>query len=315
MLLTRDNFRNSVLQSTNGKCAFCDLDAVDAHHIIERKLWDDEGYYFVNGCSVCESHHRLAERNIITPNQCRKAMGHDEVIEPFDNDQDHDKWGNELKVKEHFDGWIKYPSTRYFDFSPSIDADETFDLSNFVNCPVVVTIKMDGSNMTMTKDHIASRNGWCATHESFDMAKAEHAKMKHLIPENYQIFGEWLYAKHSIEYDDLEGYFQVFSVYDKNTHEFLDWEDTKRIAEELGFIIVPVLYDGVIEKEDWKLRNDLTEMADYMIEDGHEGIVVRSIYSFHYSQFEQRLAKYVRPNHIQTDKHWSKQRIVRNQLK
>lgn len=313
-LLNREEFRNKVLKSTNNKCVFCNTDAVDAHHIIERKLWPDEGYYFENGCSVCEFHHKLAERNIITPHQCRKAMGHNKTIEPFDDNEDHNKWGDVLKVKEHFDGWIKYPSTMYFDFSPSIDADETFDINNFLDCPIVLTVKMDGSNMTMTKDHIAARNGWCANHPSFDMAKAEHAKMKHLIADNHQIFGEWLYAKHSIEYDNLDGYFQVFSIYDKNIHEFLSWDETKEIANSLGFITVPVVRECFCFYPKIMMY-DIIDTAQEVIDSGHEGLVIRSAYSFHYSQFKERLAKYVRPHHVQTDEHWSKQSVVRNKLK
>lgn len=232
---------------------------------------------------------------------------------------------NTLKVKEQFDGWIKYPSTKYFDFSPTIveNKDEfiegknkTFDINNFVNCPIVITVKMDGSNMTMTKDHIAARNGWCAKHESFDMAKAEHAKIKYMIPENLQIFGEWVYAKHSIKYDNLDDYFQVFSIYEKDTHEFLGWDDVEEITENLGFITVPVLYNGIVEKEKHKLTENISELGDYIINEfNHEGLVVRSVSSFHYSQFENKVAKYVRTNHVQTDEHWSKRKMVRNKLK
>lgn len=232
---------------------------------------------------------------------------------------------NTLKVKEQFDGWIKYPSTKYFDFSPTIveNKDElikgknkTFDINNFVNCPIVITVKMDGSNITMTKDHIAARNGWCAKHESFDMAKAEHAKIKYMIPENLQFFGEWLYAKHSIEYSNLDDYFQVFSIYNKNIHEFLSWNEIKEISKNLGLITVPVLDNGLIEIESGRLINKIINFAENSINNfGQEGLVVRKVSSFHYSQFENTVAKYVRLNHVQTDEHWSQQKIVRNKLK
>ena len=42
-LLTREEFKKQIFGKTNGKCCVpgCDLDAVDAHHIIDRKLWTD----------------------------------------------------------------------------------------------------------------------------------------------------------------------------------------------------------------------------------------------------------------------------------
>ena len=43
-LLTRDNFRESVFDRDNHKCVFCDKHAKDAHHIMERRLFNDGGY-------------------------------------------------------------------------------------------------------------------------------------------------------------------------------------------------------------------------------------------------------------------------------
>ena len=45
MLLTRDQFREGVFKRDNHKCVICRAPAVDAHHIIERRLWTDGGYY------------------------------------------------------------------------------------------------------------------------------------------------------------------------------------------------------------------------------------------------------------------------------
>ena len=55
-LLSRAEFRDSVFKRDKNKCVFCDKAAIDAHHIIERKLWNDGGYYLNNGASVCEEH-------------------------------------------------------------------------------------------------------------------------------------------------------------------------------------------------------------------------------------------------------------------
>ena len=76
-LLTREEFRKKVLLKYNGKCCVpgCNCDAVDAHHIMDRKLWNDGGYYLSNGAALCSKHHLDAETGKITPKQCLDYMG------------------------------------------------------------------------------------------------------------------------------------------------------------------------------------------------------------------------------------------------
>ena len=35
----------------------CKKPAVDAHHLLERRLWPDGGYHLDNGVSLCAEHH------------------------------------------------------------------------------------------------------------------------------------------------------------------------------------------------------------------------------------------------------------------
>ena len=75
-LLTREEFKKQVFKQTCGKCCVpgCNDDAIDAHHIIDRKLWNDGGYYLSNGASLCSKHHLEAEHGKITPLQCFEYM-------------------------------------------------------------------------------------------------------------------------------------------------------------------------------------------------------------------------------------------------
>jgi len=75
-LLTREEFKEHVFAKTNGKCCVpgCDCEAVDAHHIMDRKLWFDGGYYLTNGAALCSKHHLDAEQGRITPKQCLDYM-------------------------------------------------------------------------------------------------------------------------------------------------------------------------------------------------------------------------------------------------
>lgn len=76
-LLSREEFKKVVFASTNGICCVpgCCERAVDAHHIMDRKLWSDGGYYRTNGAALCSRHHLEAEDGTITPKDCLDYMG------------------------------------------------------------------------------------------------------------------------------------------------------------------------------------------------------------------------------------------------
>ena len=82
VLISKNEFKNQVLQSLNGKCACCNDKAVDAYHILDRSLWDDGGYYKNNGAPLCLAHHLQCENTIISPKELRKFCGTSSVIPP-----------------------------------------------------------------------------------------------------------------------------------------------------------------------------------------------------------------------------------------
>ena len=48
-LLSRGDFRRHVFDRDNGKCVICRRPAVDAHHIMDRKLWFDGADPYTEG--------------------------------------------------------------------------------------------------------------------------------------------------------------------------------------------------------------------------------------------------------------------------
>lgn len=218
---------------------------------------------------------------------------------------------------------MKYPRTPYFTFSDSADKEDVresgyFDIENFLNKELVVTIKMDGSNCLWTRDHIAARNGKQANGESFNYAKQMHSIVKDRIPENIYVYGEWLWAKHSILYEKdlaLDGYFQVFGIYDTEKSVWGSWQDVIRYSELLNVINVPAVRILPSVNNAKFLSEMITSIAKMVIKQGHEGIVVRNIDSFSNSDFNKNVAKYVRANHVQTDQYWSKHKIVINKVR
>lgn len=171
-LLTRDNFREGVFERDNNQCVICGAPAVDAHHILERRLFSDGGYYLANGASVCERCHIDAEKTVISVEDLRRAIGITKPVLPehFYSDVIYDKWGNvcqsngtRLKGELFFDesvqkiikdqlpffvDYVKYPRTYHLPWSESLTDDDRYhpDVEFLNGKEVVITEKLDGEN-------------------------------------------------------------------------------------------------------------------------------------------------------------------------
>lgn len=341
--MTRQEFRDDCLDRDSDQCVvpWCLSKADDVHHILERSLWMDGGYVPDNGASVCNDHHRYAETNDIPPQAFWRWLGIEDPPLPGPVAGEHvDKWGNEFETPPWTDyrQEIKYPSSGHLPFSPEWDdtrADHR-EVEPFVDVPLVVTIKMDGGNAMLVRDGenpVRARNGRYADHQSFDMLKQLYWErgLYEEIPEHIQVFGEWLYAKHSIHYGcscdppcedvgpGLDAYFQVFGVYDTRYDLWLSWPETERWAGRIGFPTTPVIdhstsLDQSMFEADHELYEVLPTLANSAVEAGHEGIIVRSKFPFHYGQFGQRLGKYVREGHVDPgEDHWKHRPLVQNE--
>jgi hypothetical protein len=206
---------------------------------------------------------------------------------------------------------IKYPRTPHLPWSEGkTDDDKTLSsIKHFDGMKLMVTIKMDGENTTMTSDRVYARSVDSADHPSRHWVKSLWSQISYLIPEGWRVCGENLFAKHSIAYENLGSYFHVFNIWNEK-NECLSWEETLEWCELLGLKHVEVLVDDV--------TSDAFPMIHARFLDGysqsHEGYVVRNRNSFEYKNFSKNVAKYVRANHVQTDSHWMHSELIKNQL-
>lgn len=203
----------------------------------------------------------------------------------------------------------KYPRTPHLPFSLGATDDDKIlkSTSHFNDKLVVITEKMDGENTSIYNDyyHARSIDSKHKDYHSYLLANILPA-VQYQIPDSYRICGEYLYAKHSIAYENLESYFLAFSIWNGNT--CLSWSDFESLCEEWGLKTVPVLYKGVYNEDIVK------KIANEVVARGGEGIVVRLQDAFEYEDFGNSIAKFVRPNHVQTDKHWTQSKIEANKL-
>lgn len=205
---------------------------------------------------------------------------------------------------------VKYPRTLHLPWSPGVSADDKRIESTacFEGLSVVVTAKMDGENCTMYSDYIHARSINSGFHPSREWVYGLWGRMKYLIPEGWRVCGENLWAKHSIHYQALPDYFLVFSIWDESNY-CLSWEETLEWCQLLGLQSVPVLYQGLWDEKlirQWKVET--------LYDDPLEGYVVRWQDRYHFDHFQQANAKWVRPNHVQTDQHWMHAQIIKNEI-
>lgn len=334
-LLTREKFKEQVFEKTNGLCLFCKAEAVDAHHIMERRLFNDSGYYLDNGVAVCEPCHIKCEQTLFDTNYIRELAGIKNIILPdhFYKDEHYDKWGNVIlkngkRVKgelfydesvqkilnsknllDLFDDKVKYPRTPHLPFSPGASNDDRIlkNFDHFKNKKIVITEKLDGENTTMYKNYIHARSLDSKSHSSQSYVRNFHANIQADIPDNFRICGENVYAKHSIYYDNLIDYFYGFSIWDGEI--CLDYKQTLEYFELLKITGVPVLYTGIF---DIKTIDKLIKKIDFSTS---EGFVVRLYDSFHIKDFNYSVAKFVRENHVTSQTHWKNTKIVPNKIK
>lgn len=206
--------------------------------------------------------------------------------------------------------YVKYPRTYHVPWSPGISDDDKIhpNIAFFKNKEVVITEKMDGENTTMYHDYIHARSIHSSHHASRDWIKSFHAQRKANIPKHWRICGENLFAKHSIFYDDLPSYFLGFNIWDEK-NICLDWANTIQWFELLDIIPVPVIYNGIFDE---KILKEIENGIDF---EKTEGYTIRIKEPFSYDMFRYAVAKYVRPNHVHTTKHWRyAQWIELNQL-
>lgn len=193
----------------------------------------------------------------------------------------------------------KYPRTPHLPFSQGATDDDKILTSteHFWGKEVIVTEKMDGENTTIYNDHCHARST-DSKHKGYHSWLLSTIPMfQHQIPDGWRICGEYLYAKHSIGYDNLPSYFMVFSIWTEE-NKCLSWDDMTDICSDMGLEVVPFVYRGIYDDATIK------KLAEETVKRGGEGIVVRLVDGFKYEDFSTSIAKYVRKNHVQTDSSW-----------
>lgn len=231
--------------------------------------------------------------------------------------------------------FTKYPRTPHLFGSRGTDDDkhlgEAESTAFIADESLIIEEKIDGTNVGIhfseAGELVLQCRGHLITegmHPQYDLFK-QWASVKRRVLENtlgsrFIVFGEWVYARHSIAYRKLTHYFFEFDIYDKERAEFLDLKRRLSLLAGTGIETVPIVHTGSVSREELKtligssrfgshFENPVTGQPDSLM----EGLYLRTEAGGAVSG----RAKFVRPEFVEKIKqstHWQHQQMVPNLL-
>ncbi|GAB3496570.1 RNA ligase family protein [Spirosoma knui] len=213
----------------------------------------------------------------------------------------------------------KYGRTYHYPFSPGTTSDDRINQQYQTDSSRIQTLvhteKLDGENNCLNRYGVFARSHAAPTQTPWTRHLRDRwAGIKHDLGD-LELFGENLYAVHSISYRQLEAYFYVFAI--REHDQWLSWEETQFYAQLLDFPTVPVLSVQSQPFRPAEVENEVNCLASlssvfdsYDVQTGEactrEGIVTRDAASFSVADHPHRVFKYVRKGHVKTDEHWTR---------
>ncbi|KAL1524949.1 hypothetical protein AB1Y20_019825 [Prymnesium parvum] len=254
------------------------------------------------------------------------------VIESFEqSDELLRKWGAAPAQERHVApaGLYKFPRTHHVldAGGTGVSRDDLLlegdDLAVFIGSgsEVIAEEKVDGANLgfSLTEDYrIQAQNRshfvCSATHSQFkglDAWLEEHswALCQILKPNDEILFGEWCFARHSVPYTRLPGYFIAFDIFSKSSRSFCSVDERNRRLDGFDIPIVPMIARGI-----FNCREDLLALLESRSA-YYDGYVEGAYLRVDRGLSNAHRGKIVRPDFIQgITTHWQSHTLVKNSL-
>ncbi|MDR2913950.1 MAG: RNA ligase family protein, partial [Tannerella sp.] len=206
----------------------------------------------------------------------------------------------------------KYGRTYHYPFSPGTTSDDRINHTYWDDMQHIETLlhteKLDGENNCLNQFGVFARSHVAPTTSPWTVQLRDRWELIKNDLGNIELFGENLYAVHSIEYKRLESYYYIFAV--RCLDKWLSWEEVKFYAAMFDFPTVPELgFRNVEELTEEALKDEILTFAkdgsvfdsvDAMTNESctREGIVSRDVSEYPVADFAHRVFKYVRKGHV-----------------
>ena len=249
---------------------------------------------------------------------------------------------------------VKYPRTKHIEGSRLQVGDEDLSQVKFkeiLNKNIVIEEKVDGANsaisfgpnnelLLQSRGHYLT-GGYRERHFNLfkQWASIHQEEFFKVLGTRYIMYGEWLYAKHTIYYDALPHYFMEFDIYDKEKGVFLDTPTRHELLKDLPVCSVKVLASGKFKSSDDVLKylgnsyfmtdkhlDNLVESSnklgidkDIVLRETDQSLLMEGLYiKVEENGIVVDRMKYVRYSFLQTvvesETHWLDRPIVPNKL-
>jgi len=247
---------------------------------------------------------------------------------------------------------LKYPRTPHIESSRKQVGDEDLDSIPFDEIKgrfLVVEEKVDGANcgisfeegvmMLQSRGHYLTGND----HRQFDLFKSWAFCMQNqlhaVLGNRYIMYGEWVFAKHTIFYDALPHYFLEFDIFDREQSVFLGTQTRHEMLDGLKVVSVPVLKRdkfkdleplvSLVEKSAFKTNENQDHLLiaaiaakldpEQVSSETDSSLLMEGLYiKDETSGIVDERYKWVRADFLQAIKksgsHWMKRTIVQNSL-
>jgi hypothetical protein len=154
---------------------------------------------------------------------------------------------------------FKFPRTPHLEGSRKQPGDEDLEGIRFVeiaNKPLVIEEKVDGANAGISfgedgalllqsrghylvggprEKHFNLFKTWANTHQE---------SLREALGSRYILYGEWMYAKHTVYYDQLPHLFLEFDILDTQDEIFLDTPRRRELLKGTPIVSAPVIAEG-----------------------------------------------------------------------
>lgn len=326
-LLTRDQFREGVHERDGQKCVICGRERsehhLDAHHILERRLWDNGGYYLDNGATLCEEHHLAAEATTLSCEEIRKAAGIEKIALPphLYPDMRWDKWGNRIMeegehkgkrlsgelafdesvlkitqpVRDQFLPYGQFPRTYHLPWSQTVTKDDRVHSDNafpqLYGQEVVVTEKLDGQLTQLTSDSVFGRGPDDSRPSSY--AKSVGAGIGAELPRGWRVCAEDLLYPKTVQYGSDVPKLAAHSLWNDRM-ECLGWDESQEWFQLLGLPAPRVLWRGEFNDSFEEVHKSVVGS----LETNSEGYVLRLADAFPLRHYRHCVGKWVRAGFV-----------------
>ena len=248
---------------------------------------------------------------------------------------------------------VKFPRTRHVEGSRHQldDLHNDKPIAELIGKPLTVTEKLDGANCGLSFGAdgallLQSRGHYLAggpRERHFDLLKTwayTHSdRLRAVLGDRYVMYGEWLYAKHTVYYDRLSHYFLEFDVLDRDVGRFLSTAARRHLLDGLPIVPAPLVHtgeigsladlQGLIGTSSFKspiwwdaLMENAAQSgnrADYVAKQTEKSDLVEGLYlKLEVGDFVEDRFKFVRGDFLQaieaSEGHWQDRPILPNRL-